>query len=313
MGNKPAETGCCGCTIVDRPPVSEHTGTTGVDTGTEHARMLRAHAKVNLTLEVLGKRPDGYHEIRSVFRRLALHDILRIDPAAALSVVCDVPGLDGPGNLAFRAGLLLQQETGHTGGARIAIAKAIPVAAGLGGGSSDAAAALRGLDALWGTALAADRLASLAARLGSDVPFFLLGGTALGSGRGEILQPLPDLPDCPVLLVRPPVAVSTAAVYGAVTAADYGDGAISARLAALLPGTVPERWPLANDLQPVTCRLYPVVAEVLDALHGWGALQTQMCGSGPTCFGLYNAEHAAERGAERARARGWDAWVTRFA
>lgn len=273
----------------------------------------RAHAKVNLTLEVLGKRPDGYHEIRSVFRRLTLHDILRIDPAAELSVVCDVPGLDGPDNLAFRAGLLLQQETGHTGGARLAITKAIPVAAGLGGGSSDAAAALRGLDALWGTALAPDRLASLAARLGSDVPFFLLGGTALGSGRGEILKPLPDLPDCSVLLVRPPVGVSTAAVYGAVTAADYGDGAASALLAALPLGTEPARWPLANDLQPVTCRLYPVVTEVLASLAGWGALQAQMCGSGPTCFGLYDAEDTAARAAELARVRGWDAWVTRFA
>ena len=311
MGREPAGTGCHGRTIVDRPPVSEQTGTAGADMG--YPRVLRAHAKVNLTLEVLGKRPDGYHEIRSVFRRLALHDTLRIEPAAALSVVCDVPGLDGPHNLAFRAGLLLQQETGHIGGARMAITKAIPVAAGLGGGSSDAAAALFGLDALWGTALPPDRLAALAARLGSDVPFFLLGGTALGSGRGEILQPLPDPPDCPVLLIRPPIAVSTAAVYGAVASTDYGDGTISARLAALPSETGPGRWPLANDLQPVTCRLYPVVAAVLEALAGWGALQAQMCGSGPTCFGLYNAEDGAVQGAERARARGWDAWVTHFA
>lgn len=281
--------------------------------GVGQPRELHAHAKVNLTLEVLGKRPDGYHEIRSVFRQLALHDTLRVEPADALSVSCDEPGLDGLDNLAFRAGLLLQQEAAsHTGGARIAIVKAIPVAAGLGGGSSDAAAALQGLDALWGTALSPVRLAALAARLGSDVPFFLLGGTALGSGRGEILRPLPDLPDCPVLLVRPPIAVSTAAVYGAVTAADYGDGTFSERLASLPLDAPMGSWPLVNDLQPVTCRLYPVVAEVLAALSSWGALQARMCGSGPTCFGMYADADRAAGSAERARDRGWDAWVTHF-
>ncbi|MBV9749793.1 MAG: 4-(cytidine 5'-diphospho)-2-C-methyl-D-erythritol kinase, partial [Acetobacteraceae bacterium] len=184
--------------------------------------------------------------------------------------------------------------------------------AGLGGGSSDGAAALLGLDALWQTRLAREELARLAAMLGSDVPFFLAGGTALAEGRGERLRPLPALPNCPVLLVRPPIAVSTAAIYRLVTPDAYGDGSYSARLAALAPHTPPHHWPLCNALQPFTCRAYPVVADVVAALPAWGALQALMCGSGPTCFGLFAAEKAAEEAARQARARGWESWVTYF-
>lgn len=277
------------------------------------ALVATAHAKVNLTLEILGKRPDGYHELRSVFRRLALHDTLRIAPSPALEVHCDVPDLSGPENLAYRAGTLLWEEAGFVQGARIAIEKRIPVAAGLGGGSSNGAAALVGLDRYWRIDLGGERLAALAARLGSDVPFFLLGGTALASGRGEVLRPLPALPDCPVLLVRPPIAVSTAAVYRAVTPDDYGDGTVSERFAALPSGTPPRDWPLLNTLQPVTCRLFPVVADVLSALRDWGAQQALMCGSGPTCFGLFERSEPAASGAAAARDRGWHAWVTHFA
>lgn len=281
--------------------------------GGDGAAVCAAHAKVNLTLEILGKRPDGYHELRSVFRCLALHDTLRIISSSSLEVYCDVPGLSGPENLAYRAGALLREAVGCVQGARIEIEKRIPVAGGLGGGSSDGAAALTGLDRYWRIGLGGERLAGLAARLGSDVPFFLLGGTALASGRGEVLRPLAALPDCPVLLVRPPIAVSTAAVYRAVTPADYGDGLMSERFAALPPGAPPRDWPLINTLQPVTCRLFPVVADVLAALWDWGALQTLMCGSGPTCFGLFERPDAAASGAAAARDRGWDAWVTHFA
>ncbi|HWE62476.1 MAG TPA: 4-(cytidine 5'-diphospho)-2-C-methyl-D-erythritol kinase [Chloroflexota bacterium] len=275
--------------------------------------MIRqAHAKINLTLEVLGKRSDGYHEIRSVFRTLALHDTLHFAPAADVQVFCAVPELRTEQNLAARAARLLQQASGYRGGAAISIEKAIPIAAGLGGGSSDGAAALLGLDALWRTHLSAEELARLAAALGSDVPFFLLGGTARAEGRGETLHPLPALPDCPLLLVRPPIAVSTAAIYRMVTPDAYTEGAITARFAAQPAATPPQCWPLYNALQAFTCRAYPVVAEVLAALPAWGASQALMCGSGPTCFGLFAGEEAAQAAALRAGERGWESWVTHF-
>lgn len=273
---------------------------------------LRSHAKVNLTLEVLGKRDDGYHEIRSVFRRLELHDTVELQPTDALQIVCDRPELASSDNLAYRAALLLQEASGHRGGARIAIEKRIPVAGGLGGGSSNGAAALQGLNRLWHLELSDGDLMAMAARLGSDVPFFLLGGTALAAGRGELLTPLPDLPDCSVLLVRPPISVSTPSIYRGVTPAHYGDGAASARLADLPVDAPPPLWPLTNALQPITCAAHPIVAEVLASIASWGALQTLMCGSGPTCFGLFAERQGAQRAAHAARSLGWQAWITHF-
>jgi 4-diphosphocytidyl-2-C-methyl-D-erythritol kinase len=274
--------------------------------------IVHAHAKINLTLEVLGRRADGYHEIRSVMRALTLHDTLHIEPWPAIEVECDLPGLDGPANLAFRAARILREATGYGGGARIVIAKAIPAAAGLGGGSSDAAATLAGLNRLWGTGLRREDLAALAATLGSDVAFFLYGGTALAGGRGEQIRPLADQADCPVLLVRPPLAVSTAAVYAATGPQDYADGAASERFAALPPDTPPRDWPLVNSLQAITCRLHPEVAAVLAAIDSWGALRALMCGSGATCFGLFESRSYAEAAAARARGHGWEAWVSHF-
>ena len=271
---------------------------------------IPAYAKLNLTLEVLGKRPDGYHELRSLMCSLALHDTLRLEPAAAIEVRCSLPELVGPGNLAHRAALLLRAATNYSGGATINIEKRIPVAAGLGGGSSDAAATLIGLNRLWDTGLPGEALQDLAAQLGSDVPFCLAGGVALASGRGEILRPLPPLPPAIILLVRPPIQVSTASVYAALTPDGYGDGAASERLATLAYATPPVDWPLVNALQPVTLRAYPLVGEVLELLRELGAAPVLMCGSGPTCFGFFDTAEEAERGARAARDRGWEAWVT---
>ena len=274
--------------------------------------ICQAYAKINLTLEILGKRDDGYHELRSVMRRIAIHDTLILEEAHDIHITCDAPGLTGPQNLAYRAAVRLKQATAYTSGAIIAIKKAIPIAAGLGGGSSDGAAALVGLNALWHTGLSRDALATLAADLGSDLPFFLWGGMALVEGRGERVRSLYSLPACQVLLVRPPIEVSTAAVYGHITPDGFSNGTTSERLMALPPDTTPEHWLLCNDLQAVTCRLFPLVQEVLGFLALCGATQWQMCGSGPTCFALFTDDHEATRAAERARARGWDAWITEF-
>ncbi|MDB5076876.1 MAG: 4-diphosphocytidyl-2-C-methyl-D-erythritol kinase [Chloroflexi bacterium] len=275
--------------------------------------ILRAHAKINLTLEVLGKRPDGYHEIRSVMRSLDLHDTIVIEAGGSLEVQCDITELGGEANLAYRAARLLQQETGSQPGARISIRKAVPVAAGLGGGSSDAAATLLGLDRLWRINLGDRRLGELAAQLGSDVPFFLLGSTAIAAGRGERIQRIEDQPNCHVVLVNPGFAVSTAAVYGGVTPELYSDGEYSNQFAALAPGTSPSAWPLVNVLQDVTCRIHPVIDQMLTALREWGAVQSRMCGSGPTCFGLFSDSDRADAAVQAASARGWRAWLTRFA
>jgi 4-diphosphocytidyl-2-C-methyl-D-erythritol kinase len=271
---------------------------------------IPAYAKLNLTLEVLGKRFDGYHELRSLMCSLALHDTLHLEPAPEIEVRCSLPELAGSGNLAHRAAVLLRAATGHSGGAVITIKKEIPVAAGLGGGSSDAAATLNALNRLWGTGLTGDALRTLAAHLGSDVPFCLAGGVALASGRGEKLHLLPPLPPMIVLLVRPPIQVSTASIYGALTPVGYGDGEMSERVAALMRAVPPAEWPLVNALQPVTIRAYPLVGEVLALLRDLGASPALMCGSGPTCFGLFKTTERAESGARAARERGWEAWVT---
>ena len=165
---------------------------------------IETPAKVNLTLEVLGKRNDGYHEIASVMQAINLCDRLTFSIADDLSLITDTPGLDTKDNLVYRAASLLNDKTGVSAGAEIHLCKGIPVAAGLGGGSSDAAATLLGLNRLWGLHLARDELEELAAQLGSDVPFFLAGGAALAEGRGERITPLPSPPtSCLVFAFRP--------------------------------------------------------------------------------------------------------------
>jgi 4-diphosphocytidyl-2-C-methyl-D-erythritol kinase len=275
--------------------------------------IVEAHAKLNLTLEVLGKRPDGYHEIRSVMRSLALHDVLEVEPSSTVEVICDAEGLSGKSNLAFRAAELLRARTGVSDGARIVLRKFIPIAAGLGGGSSDAAATLKALNRLWQTRVSAGELTRIAADLGSDVPFCLRGGSALAGGRGETLEQLPDQADCQIVLVNPGFGVSTADVYRGVTSAMYTVGEASERFAGMPPGAPISTWPLVNALHPVTISLYPEVAEVLEYMQAWGAVQAQMCGSGPTCFGLFLEPARATAAVHAAATHRWQAWHTHFA
>jgi len=274
--------------------------------------IVEAHAKLNLTLEVLGKREDGYHEIRSVIRSLALHDLIEVEPATEIDVLCDVEGLGGESNLAFRAAELLRSATGTPLGARISIRKFVPVAAGLGGGSSDAAATLKALNRLWQTHLNAIDLSVLAAELGSDVPFFLVGGTALAQGRGEVVSRLPEQGDCQVVLVNPGFGVSTAEIYGGVTSSMYSSGEASSRFVELPTDYPVAQWPLVNALHPVTISMYPEVAEILEYMQSWGAVQTQMCGSGSTCFGLFLEPARATAAVHAAATHRWRAWHTHF-
>jgi 4-diphosphocytidyl-2-C-methyl-D-erythritol kinase len=184
--------------------------------------VVRAPAKINLTLDVLGRRPDGYHALRSVMQTLELHDTLELRPAPAIRFACDVPALAGEDNLVPRAARLLRTATGYAGGVDVTLHKRIPVNAGLGGGSSDAAATLLALNRLWGLALTPERLAELGAALGSDVPFFFYAPLALVSGRGEVVEALPPAPPAFVVLLQPPCGLSTAQVFAALPPTRYG-------------------------------------------------------------------------------------------
>jgi len=260
------------------------------------AIILRAPAKINLSLDVLGRRPDGYHALRSVMQAIELYDTLELYPADDLALDCDAPALAGDTNLAWRAAALLRAETGHGDGARLVLRKRIPIDAGLGGGSSDAATALRGLNKLWGLGLTTERLAALGARLGSDVPFFFYAPTALATGRGETVAALPPPPRAHVVLYKPAIGVSTRHVFAALTPALYGDGAgTEALLAVLRAGQPPSGWPLSNDLQRTVLLLYPEVARALEALREAGAPNPFMTGSGSTCYALFTDEEDARR------------------
>src|SRR5579872_3284721 len=247
---------------------------------------VSAHAKINLTLDVLGKRDDGYHALASVMQTLALHDTLRISAnmGGALALFCDDPALRGEENLALRAAYLLKAEMGDERlGAAIELRKGVPVQAGLGGGSSDAAAVLNALNAQWSTGYNVDRLEELGARLGSDVPFFIRSGTALIEGRGEEVTPLPDAEPLWIVLAKPRTGLSTATVFRQLTPGDYSDGSATRQLVQSLRASQPTALEhLFNALEPSVLRAFPEVGAVRDALLGAGAPVARMSGSGPT-------------------------------
>lgn len=254
-----------------------------------------APAKINWTLEVLGRRPDGYHEVRTVLQTVDLYDGITVSPAAELELVvrssaggppalADVPPAE---NLAYRAAALLR-DRGAPPGARIELEKVIPVGAGLGGGSSDAAAALRALDRLWRLHLPADELARLGAQLGADVPFFLFGGTALGRGRGDEVSPLPDVPPQRLLLVVPRESIEgkTAGMYARLRDEHFGGGEASERLAAAITaGAAPGDDDICNAFEAVVEAVLPQAAAVAEQCRALG-LRPHLVGSGPGQFVL---------------------------
>ena len=274
---------------------------------------LSAAAKVNLALEVLGRRDDGYHEIATVMQAVDLSDRLVLEEADALELrtaASDVP-TDGT-NLALKAALTLRDMAGVSRGVRITLDKRIPVAAGLGGGSTDAAAVLVGLNRLWGLGWSIARLAEAAVKLGMDVPFFLRGGAALGTGRGERLEPLASSA-LALVLVNPGVAASTAEIYGGVAAAMYSDGARARGMAAALRSRQPSRIAatLGNTLERVATARYREVEQMESALLAAGALGAAMSGSGLTVFGIARSyDQARQIRARVARAR-WGCWAVR--
>jgi 4-diphosphocytidyl-2-C-methyl-D-erythritol kinase len=273
-----------------------------------------ARAKVNLALHIRGRRADGYHDLDSIVAFADLADRLTITPAADWSLDIEGPfaGALGSGsdNLVLRAARALEQLLpGRIRPARLRLDKNLPVASGIGGGSADAAAAIRGLLAVSGIAQEEIDLAPLALTLGADVPVCLYGKTCRMTGIGERIEPLTEMPALPALLVNPGVAVATAEVFRKL--------ALTPGQAAL--GPIPQRggdvlaWLTAcrNDLQPVAVMLVPVIGMVLDHLAASsGCRLARMSGSGATCFGLFEDPEAAEAAGQRLRAEGWWAAAT---
>ena len=248
---------------------------------------LNAYAKVNLTLEVLGRRDDGYHDIVSVMQTIDLHDTLTLEPADKITLECDRSELQSPDNLALRAATALSEMAGCSEGVRMQLRKCIPVSAGLGGGSSDAAAALRGLNELWGLALPVEQLATVATQLGSDVGFFLHGGTAMAHGRGEVVRPLPPADLNWMVLLIPPIEVvaKTATLYGALGDGHFTKGALTRKLEARIRGggDAPPQF-LFNAFDAVAFDAFLGLDQYWNTFHSLGAREIHLAGSGPGMF-----------------------------
>lgn len=276
--------------------------------------VLQAPAKVNLALEVLAKRPDGYHEISTVLQAVDLFDRLTVQDDDDISLVTSDPDLptDG-GNLVVRAARALAVAAGVTRGARIALDKRIPVAAGLGGGSSDAAAAMLALNRLWGLRWSGARLAEVATGLGTDVPFFLGRGRAHATGRGERVRPLPGDGGYALVLVNPNFPLSTRDVYQRVpdgwSAEPSGTGEVMAALRARNATRLAAA--LTNHLEDMVGPAAPAIRNMKAALLAAGALGAVMSGSGPTVFGVARSlDHARQIRRRVSRAR-WSCWAVR--
>ena len=276
--------------------------------------MLRASAKVNLVLEVLGKRPDGYHELSTVMQAVDLFDRLTVEAAATITLETSEPALPTDDrNLVVRAARLLQEAAGIKAGARIVLDKRIPLAAGLGGGSSDAAATLLGLNKLWGLRWRRERLVELAVKLGMDVPFFLGRGRALGTSRGEVLSALPGVGGYALVLVNPGMGLSTQEVYGRVPPGWRAESDGTKRMLDALKkrNVVRVAGALTNHLEHWVEPAMPVIGRMKAALFAAGALGAAMSGSGPTVFGLARSLDQARQIQRRVNRGGWSAWAVR--
>lgn len=262
---------------------------------------LKATAKINLGLDVLRKREDGYHDLRMVMQMTGMFDRISMFPRAGrpgISFRTNLPYIPAnENNLAYRAAKLLMDEFEVNDGLSINLQKFIPVAAGLAGGSTDAAAVLIGTNKLFHLGLSLEELMVRGKKLGADVPYCLLGGTALAEGIGEVLTPLPNLPSCSILLAKPPVSVSTKEVYGALHADEIEihpdiDGMVEALKAGDLRGVCDR---CANVLEDVTAPSRPVIGEMEQDMKKMGALCSIMSGSGPTVFGIFDDESSARK------------------
>jgi 4-diphosphocytidyl-2-C-methyl-D-erythritol kinase len=276
---------------------------------------IAAHAKINLGLEILGRRDDGFHEIRSVFARLDLHDMLTIRPAAELGVRWPAGMLMPADDLIRRAAVRLRETAGVTLGARLILDKKIPVAGGLGGGSSDAAATLYALNEIWRTGLSSTDLSNIGARLGSDVPSFFVPSPALVRGRGEIVEPLNLQPDVWLVLVAPgwEVPNKTTALYRALTPDQFTDGRrIYAVTQSLESGNLVDA-DLANAFEDVIDHVFPDWSSLRSRLESASGVRFWLTGAGPCLYALLPSQPAAHVAMKTIAPMGVSALVTRLA
>lgn len=260
---------------------------------------VKAPAKINLTLDVLNKRPDGYHEVEMIMTTVDLADRIGLEPRTdeqirIISADRYVP--DDQRNLAYQAAKLLKDTYGIKEGVTITLEKKIPVAAGLAGGSSDAAATLKGLNELWKLNLTPDQLADHGAKIGSDVSFCVYGGTALATGRGEKIEELPAPPNCWIILAKPSIGVSTADVYGGLKMNEV----VHPRTKDMIRAIREKDYELmcdamGNALEAVTLKLHPEVSMIKEQMMKFGADAVLMSGSGPTVFGVVQHESRVNR------------------
>lgn len=264
--------------------------------------IARSYAKVNLTLDVLGKRADGYHDVRMIMQTLGLFDLVIVDKdRSGISIKTNIKNLPtGEKNIAWQAASAFFAYTKIDGGAKILIHKNIPIAAGLAGGSGNAAAVLCALDKLYGTNLSDSELCKIGLTLGADVPYCILGGTQLAEGIGEKLTELKPLPKTAFLLVKPPISISTGDIYRAIDSCEslvhpdtdaVIDAIESGDIKAVADG-------LSNVMEKVTASDNPIICEIKDAMLKKGALGAQMSGSGPTVFGIFDDYSKAKAAAD---------------
>lgn len=266
---------------------------------------LRAYAKINLALDVTGRRDNGYHDVRMIMQSINLYDELTIykipkeNVENKRSIIIETDSSEIPNdenNLIYKAARLLANECGIEDGIRVVLKKNIPVAAGMAGGSTDAAAVLKGMNSLFELGLEQKRLFELGVKIGADVPYCILGGTALSEGIGEILTPLCPMPECSILIAKPDISVSTGYVYTAFDSLkERQHPDIDSMITAIDQGNISEISKLlGNSLEGVTQEEYPIIKEIKQLMLGNNALGALMSGSGPTVFGLYEDREKAE-------------------
>lgn len=259
---------------------------------------IKAYAKINLGLDVIRRREDGYHEVRMIMQNIGLHDVLELskssNPGIRISTNKDnIPVNED--NLIYKSARLLLDEFGITEGLDVKLTKNIPVAAGLAGGSTDAAATLIGINNIWGLGLTTEELMERGVRIGADVPYCILGGTAVAEGIGEVLTSLEPCPDCYVIIAKPAADVSTKHVYTSLKL----DGITHPNIDAILEGIsrkniVRIAENLGNVLESVTIKEHPVINDIKEIMMEKGALASLMSGSGPTVFGIFDNEELAK-------------------
>ncbi len=274
----------------------------------------KARAKINLSLDVLRKREDGYHDLKMVMQTLGLHDLVSIEKTASqIEIECNSAYIpEGEGNIAYKAARVIMDEYGVKTGIKINIKKMIPVAAGLAGGSSDAAAVLKGINKLYELGASMDDLARLGKKIGADVPYCIFGGTMLSEGIGDILTRISPFDGVDIMLVKPKIGVSTAFVYNNLKL----EKVVNRPDTELIIQAVANKnlkavaANMRNVLETVTEARYNIISEIKERLLKNGAIGSMMSGSGPTVFGIFEDKLKAQKAYESMKNNRWDCFIT---